>query len=333
LRSDSELWDVGSWPSPSSEAVVQARVLGRARTITRRRLAPVVALLVVASVAALQHLPSMQTSAKVHVTDTPGKLLPDEPVPGTRPSGPSVGTVGGGQAGLSAGSGSGTTGAKRPGGTAVGSQPSSGGRPAGAGPAATRPVPFADPRGDAAEQTNCGNGSCTGAPNQPALDYVGGSLELLSDTVRLSARMDDLGAPIPYDETLDGAQGRAGYHIYFDVGDYTRQFGFHVYRDLADGELSFLFTYSNGTVSRAFTGAEATFDVDADALTFVAQLASLNQALATDGNPPLTADTLVRATFFTSVESYPASSPELVKYRTFDSMVHQDMAGVYRLGG
>lgn len=51
---------------------MRARVLGRARTITRRRLTPVIAALLLASAAAVfTHLPGHQSSSRLMVTDNP----------------------------------------------------------------------------------------------------------------------------------------------------------------------------------------------------------------------------------------------------------------------
>lgn len=69
LSDFSALWNLDVWPSPSSEAVVRARVLGRTRTITRRRLLPVAGALLLAALMAVTRLPGTESSSRVRMVD------------------------------------------------------------------------------------------------------------------------------------------------------------------------------------------------------------------------------------------------------------------------
>ena len=247
----SELWNTDHWPSPSPEAIVRARVLGRARTIQRRRLAPVIAALLLASAAAVYtRLPGHESSSShVLVTDN-GEH--ESAAPPTTAAAESTAEV-------PAQSDS----TKRRA-VAVVAPGRSGPAPVvPAAPAAARlaSLTFADQAGDAEYRAeggcvvDCGPSS---APAGDALDIVEGRVVCPAGHVVASMRLASLAeSPRPYGSTNPGTAEYAwtlssgGWHV-----------DLRVVRSLADGEVSVTAAYSDGSAmpSTAIDGAVAAFD-------------------------------------------------------------------------
>jgi hypothetical protein len=275
----SDLWDIEQWPSPSAEGVVRARVRRRATILLTRRLAPVVAAVIVATAGMLSHLPSGESSSRLLVTDQHGHH-------GTTTTTGLVSASGDGLVDLQAPPAPRRGPHGQPGGGGPGSPATSGDGPAAA--ATDRHPVVTDPAGDAFFYAT-GDACClstTAGASQPAFDLTACDVTLAGSRLRITMNIVDLTRapdPDPYTGSTIGYEfwrARLGY----DNGE----FFLTVTRDLRRGTLAVNGHFDRprlvASVHDTFpvTSVVGGVDLARNVVTLDVGLDALNAALAAD---------------------------------------------------
>ena len=300
---------------------MRARVLGRARSITRRRLMPVVAALLLASAAAVHGLTSHdESSARLWVTDSDKHQTEGDAVV---PAAPAVGesSAPADQGGPAAAQ------ARRP---AVGT-PAVSAPVVGKGPAlATRGPLLGDAAGDAFYPATCVNNDCVGVSDrrsQAAADLTDVDIRVHGNLLRATFRLQDLSMPPDSDPSTVSQPDYSWYRLLLHHDGVVIELdGAHF---LTDRRVRSTGTIWRGETERLaeFGGVTSTLDQAANTVVVEVVLPTVSDALVGIGRAAVRVGTLVRPEFWSGFGNSATEMTVLV-----DTAQHEAEEYRYRLG-